>query len=72
MLGPIEVEGQYKYVWRDCPNYVIVSTSPLDIRMTLSLPMAIYREWAVVFVSRGGGAHKHKFWAVNRYIHIDK
>ena len=57
-------------IYVDCPKYETVSSASLDIRMILGRPMTLYREWAVVFVSRGGGSHKHKSWAVNRYIFI--
>ena len=43
-------------IWADRSKNGVASTSLLDIRMTLSLPITLYREWAVVFVSRGGGA----------------
>ena len=56
-------------IYVDRPKYEIVSSSPLDIRMILGLLMKLYREWAVVFVS-GGASHKHKSWAVNRYIFL--
>ena len=53
-------------IYVDRQKKEIISTSTLDIGMTLSLPMTLYRDWAVVLVPKGGGSHKHKSWVVNR------
>ena len=53
-------------MYMDRPKYEFLSSSPMDIRMTLGHPKTLYRDWAI---SRGGGTHKHKSWPVNRYIY---
>ena len=60
-------------IYVDRPKYEIVSISPLDIRMILGLLMKLYREWAVVFVSRGElPTSTNLGQSTDTYFYIDK